>query len=81
MKCDKIGCDNIMCNTCVNSNYYICEDCRVEFKKWLSEQTPLYLDSNTFLYTKFTEFMAIEKENSKVTEEFDDIVDEFLNSY
>lgn len=42
LSCDKNGCDNIMCDTCVNGQYYICYECKEEFKNWIKTQSPLY---------------------------------------
>jgi len=35
MRCCRKGCDNIMCDTYIESFGYICEDCKREFKEFL----------------------------------------------
>ena len=77
--CDKRGCTNIMCDTCVSGEYYICNDCIEDFKKWLTTQSPLYLDSREFIYDKFKEFMSIEKEYSNNIN-VDDVINEFFDN-
>jgi len=69
MACDRKGCDNIMCDTCIDSSYYICSECKEEFKGWLLTQDNLYLDSNKFIYEKFKEFMSIEKDIYNIPED------------
>lgn len=80
LSCDKRGCSNIMCDTCVCGQYYICNDCKEDFKKWLTKQSPLYLHSNEFIYDKFKEFMDIEKEYSNYNDDIDEVVDDFFDN-
>lgn len=35
LACDRNDCENIMCNTCINGEYYICNECEQEFKDYL----------------------------------------------
>lgn len=81
MTCDKKGCDNILCDTLVMGSYYICSECKEQFKMWLQCQTPLYLDSHSFIMDKFKEFMDIEKESTQILSNVSDVVDDLFNSY
>jgi len=38
MSCSRKECDNIMCDTYVNSIGYICYDCKLEFKEYLQKE-------------------------------------------
>lgn len=81
MTCNKRGCDNILCDTYVQSVGYVCSECKEQFKRWLQGQTPLYLDSNSFILYKFDEFMQTEKGNTQILSDVSDVVDDFFNSY
>lgn len=81
LSCDKNGCDNIMCDTCVNGEYYVCYECKDDFKNWIKTQSPLYLDSTEFIYDKFKEFMAMEKKNGYHDIDTDQAIDKFFNEY
>ena len=81
MTCHKKGCDNIMCDTYIPTVGYICSECKEQFKMWLQGQTPLYLESNSFILDKFKEFMDIEKESTQILNNVSDVVDDFFNSY
>ena len=80
MTCNKRGCDNILSDTYVQSVGYVCSECKEQFKMWLQGQTPLYLESHSFILDKFKEFMDIDKENTNV-DGVSDAVDEFFNSH
>ncbi|MDA3780316.1 MAG: hypothetical protein PF487_08905 [Bacteroidales bacterium] len=79
LSCDKRGCTNIMCDTCVNGEYYICYDCKIDFKDWMKTQSPLYMDSREFIYDKFKEFMSIDKEYPDENIDIDEAIDDFFN--
>ena len=38
MACDRTDCERIMCNTCINGEYYICNECEDEFKNYLKKK-------------------------------------------
>jgi hypothetical protein len=38
MSCSRKECDNIMCDTYVDSVGYICNDCKSEFKEYLQKE-------------------------------------------
>ena len=37
MRCSRNNCDNIMCDTYVDSVGYVCDECKSEFKEYLNE--------------------------------------------
>lgn len=37
MACDRNGCPNIMCSTCIDGKWYICRECQEEFKLYLEK--------------------------------------------
>lgn len=78
LACDKKGCENIMCDTCIDGKYYICNNCKEDFKEWLSNlNEPLYLDSLTFIKELFIKFMNEYKEETTTDLDFT-LVNEFL---
>ena len=79
MSCSKRNCDNIMCDTYVNHIGYICDNCKNEFKSWLYLQTPLYLDSDSFIKEKLSEFMDLDTE-SNLSKDIDNSVDKFFKN-
>ena len=56
MACDRHGCEEIMCNLCVN-NKYLCSYCADEFKELIGEE----LMSKKDLSIKFDNFMRSKK--------------------
>lgn len=38
MTCDRRGCDNIMCDTCVDGSWYVCTYCQKEFEHYLIQE-------------------------------------------
>ena len=65
IRCDKNGCTSLLAENCVNGEYYICPECKEEFKRWIPTQEPAYLDSKQF--TEQKEFSAKSYTYSKKT--------------
>lgn len=80
MTCDKKGCDNILCDTLIEQNYYICNECKDEFKIWIQGQIVLCPESHDYMLDKFKEFMNIKKRSRRI-KIVSDAVDNFFNSY
>lgn len=57
LACDRPGCDECMCSTCVENHYYVCHECKKEFAELIGDQL---FDKDELLH-KFREFMETEK--------------------
>ena len=61
MSCSRKSCDNIMCDTYVQSVGYICFDCQSEFKEYLKDQD-LILTTEGQINKELKKFMATSKD-------------------
>lgn len=80
LACDRKGCGSIMCDNCVESKWYVCDDCIEEFKQYVSNNL-LWGEviSDERLLELFELF--IEKEKQIVDFNISDKVNEFFEKY
>lgn len=71
--CDRNGCYEIMCDTCIQGEWYICPSCEREFRIGMDDE----MQSAEDWMKNFEEFMETDK-NYSPSELID--IDEFLNS-
>lgn len=57
MACDRNGCDNIMCDVCIEGRWYVCGDCQLEFRTMIGDES----HPRAELLTKFEQFMESKK--------------------
>lgn len=57
LACDRNGCDQIMCDTCIEGRWYVCPDCQSEFRSIIG-QSPI---QRAEMLAKFESFMQSEK--------------------
>lgn len=57
LRCDRKGCENIMCDTYVAGAGYICEDCKEEFAEMYASK----VSTEKEIMDSLTEFMEAEK--------------------
>jgi len=62
MSCSRKNCDNIMCDTYVDSIGYVCGDCQEEFKRYL-ESNGLFPTTVSEINKHLSAFMATPKED------------------
>lgn len=73
MSCSRKDCENILCDTYVESVGYICSDCKSEFKEYL-EKKGLNLTTEGEIEKELKIFMATSKDAYNET-----TVDDFFN--
>lgn len=76
MACDRNGCENVMCNICIDGRYYVCHYCAQEFKALQGNEPKM----KSQIGQDFVQFMTSPKppfdgENKLCT------VDEFFGKY
>jgi hypothetical protein len=76
MSCSRKDCDNIMCDTYVQSVGYICSDCKSEFKEYL-QKNGLNPTTEGQINKELEKFMATSKDTYKDGNET--TVDDFFN--
>lgn len=62
MSCSRKNCENIMCDTCVESVGYICSECQSEFKQYL-EKNNLNPRTEGEINRELQTFMATPKDS------------------
>ena len=75
-KCDRAGCENIMCNTLVEGKYYICHDCKFEFEHYIDKERKVTLGRLMLL---FVQFIATEKLVANPTDQI--YIDDFWKEH
>lgn len=65
LNCSRKGCDNIMCDTYVESVGYICYECQEEFKEHL-QRNDLVFNTDEQIIKELKKFMTIYKEGKQI---------------
>lgn len=78
LTCYRLGCDNVMCDVCVDGIGYICYECESEFKDYLEEKE-IDTISEGQMKRELRMFMATIK--GEFTEGEQTNVDDFFDSY
>jgi len=69
--CDRRGCENIMCDHTILSEFYICLDCIQELNAAFCSYKP---ESESEAKVKIRAFMDIEVETFKMDKSFEDVL-------
>jgi hypothetical protein len=78
MECSRKNCNNIMCDTYVQSVGYICSECQSEFKEYL-QKNGLNPTTEGQIKRELGAFMAIPKDSYITGKEI--TVDDFFNEH
>ncbi len=76
MSCSRRGCDNIMCQTYIDSVGYICSECQNEFKDYIDTNN-IILKTEGEITRELSLFMKTTKDLYKEGEEI--TVDQFFS--
>lgn len=60
MQCDRVDCDNIMCDLCIEGRWYVCNECAAEFRAIAGEEKKLKAE----IGREFARFMTTPKYSS-----------------
>lgn len=78
MRCSRVDCENIMCDTHVDGIGYVCYDCQTEFKEYLEKQD-IKATTEGAIHRALKLFMKTRKDDYTEGKEMD--VNDFFNSY
>mgnify|MGYP003516642626 CR=1 FL=1 len=78
MSCDRRECDNIMCDTYINSVGYVCYDCQKEFESFVSAKNKIRTENKLMKW--LNEFMEKPKRQYQTVDE-GITVEEFFRNY
>ncbi len=77
LSCSRRGCDNIMCDTCVQGIGYICWDCQDEFKLYVSSHC-MHIETDEEITRVLSEFM--ETNEGSYDNQSSDAIDDFFKA-
>jgi len=78
LSCSRNACNSIMCDTYVSGIGYVCNECQLEFKDYLSSKD-IKAETEGDIYRVLKEFMKTQK--GYYTQGNEMSVDEFFKSY
>ena len=78
LACNRIKCNNIMCDTYVNTIGYICDECILEFKTYVNQQN-ISVKEYDVMQSTLENFMSIDKYSIHNDSSID--IDEFFKEY
>lgn len=78
MSCSRKHCNNIMCDTYINSVGYICDECKDEFKQYLISEG-ITVKTDIQIEKELKIFMNVEKNTYSKGNEMS--IDDFFNKH
>jgi hypothetical protein len=79
LACDRKGCNNIMCDYCVNNRWYICTDCIEDFKGYVAKEAHGETLTEERILELFERFMESYSEPKDYN--FNEILDNFFEKH